>query len=121
MASCIIVDDSLIVRKATKSILEKAGHAVTALGKNGNEAVELYKEHKPDFITLDITMPQLNGLEALKKIIEFDASAIVIMISSHQQRQILSEALEAGAKSYIIKPFKEAHVIKTVDQVLSKG
>lgn len=108
----VIVDDSMLVRKVLKDIVNKTDYEVIAEGTNGLEAVELYKKFNPDLITLDITMPQMDGVEALKEIIAYDASANAIMISAAGQKEKLMQALNSGAKAFITKPFNEAEILK---------
>jgi len=88
--------------------------------ENGHIAVRKYKELKPDIVTMDITMPEMTGLDALKSIKEIDPGAKVIMISAMGQEGMVREAITLGAKSFIVKPFKEDHVIKTLNKVLSR-
>ncbi|MDP4193369.1 MAG: response regulator, partial [Bacteroidota bacterium] len=100
-----------------KSILVEAGHEVVGEASNGYEAVELYGKLSPDIITLDITMPELNGIEALKKIIEINKDATVIMLTSISKPDSAIEALNNGAKNYITKPFDKDKVLKAINAV----
>ena len=118
MARIMIVDDSLIVRMNLKKILLNNGHEVVAEASNGEEACLKYMENNPDVVTLDITMPKMDGIEALSKICEKDEEANIIMISALGQEMKILEALDKGAKHYIIKPFKEEDVLKKINNVL---
>ena len=109
MISVLIVDDAAFMRLAIKNILNKNGFSVVADAKNGQEGVEKYIELKPDIVTMDITMPDMSGIEALKKIREYDPNAKVIMISAMGQEGMVKEAILSGAKSFIVKPYKEEH------------
>ena len=108
----VIVDDSRMIRKMLRGILEEEGYAVIAEAQNGVEAVAAYKQHKPDIITLDITMPQMDGVEALKEIIDYDKNANVIMITAAGQQQKVIQALKIGASKFVMKPFRKEDVIK---------
>lgn len=118
MANILIADDSTILRRGLTLILTKGGHTVVGQATNGNQACMLYNQLKPDLVTMDITMPGMDGLEALCNIIEADPSAKVIMISALDQKRMVLEALESGAKHYIVKPFKDEKVLATVNAVL---
>ncbi|MFC1617146.1 response regulator [Candidatus Margulisiibacteriota bacterium] len=107
MAKVLVVDDSIIIQKQLKTFFnEIMDYEVVAIGKDGNEAVKLYAEYKPDLVTLDITMPNKDGLEALSEIIEINSSAKVIMVSVLDDASKIRAALKLGAKTYIEKPIK---------------
>lgn len=114
-ARVVIVDDSKMSRKILRNILEEAGYAVVAEATDGEEAVEVYKQYQPDIITLDITMPKLDGIGALKQIMEVDKNARVVMISAAGQQQKIIEALKLGAEKFITKPFEPNDVITGID------
>lgn len=118
MARILIVDDAKFMRMMVKDTLEKAGHTVVAEGGNGNEAVELYKEEKPDLVTLDITMPEKDGIEAVKEIIAFDPKANIIMVSAMGQQSMVMEAIKAGAKNFIVKPFQAQAILDAINKVI---
>nr|WP_250230235.1 response regulator [Anaeropeptidivorans aminofermentans] len=118
MKRIMIVDDSLIMRINLKKIFEKQGHQVVAEASNGQEAVEKYMSAHPDLVTMDITMPQLDGISALQKIHTLDKNACVVMISALGQEIKIIEAINKGAKHYIIKPFKEDTVVNIINTVL---
>ena len=121
MKNVMIVDDSLIMRINLKKIFEKQGYKVIAEAVNGQEAVEKYLKYQPDLTTMDITMPVLDGISALQKIRLINHNASVIMISALGQELKIIDALNKGAKHYIVKPFKENDVISKVESVLSNN
>jgi len=114
----LIVDDSLYMRSVLKNILADEGHEVVGEAGNGNEALQKADELKPDLITLDNIMPDINGLEVLKKIKQNGLKAKIVMISSVGQDAILREAMQLGADDYIIKPFTPERVVEVIDKVL---
>lgn len=113
----LIVDDAVFMRMKLKDILEKNGYSVLGEAKNGLEAVEKYKTEKPDLVTMDITMPEMDGVEALKEIKAFDANAKVLMCSAMGQQSMVMEAIREGALDFIVKPFDADRVIKALDKV----
>lgn len=113
----LVVDDAAFMRIKLKDILEKNGYSVVGEAANGIEAVEQYKEKNPDIVTMDITMPEKDGVEALKEIKEFDANAVVLMCSAMGQQAMVMDAIRAGAKDFIVKPFDTERVIKALDKV----
>lgn len=119
MARILIVDDAKFMRLTLSNILKKANHEVVGEGENGIEAIHLYKELNPDLVTMDITMPEMSGLEAVKAIKKEYPSAKVIMCSAMGQQKMVVEAIEAGAKDFIVKPFDEGRVLDAVNRVLS--
>jgi two-component system, chemotaxis family, chemotaxis protein CheY len=119
MAKILVVDDSLISRVNLKKILSAEGHEVVGEGTNGLEAVKKFGELKPDLLTLDITMPEMDGLEALQKIVGIHPSAKVIMISALGQNDKIIQAMKSGAKQYITKPYEPNIVISTIKQILN--
>ncbi|MGB9614668.1 MAG: chemotaxis protein CheY [Fervidobacterium sp.] len=118
MARVLVVDDAAFMRMMLKDILTKAGHEVVGEAANGLEAVEKYKELKPDVVTMDITMPEMNGIDAIKEIKKFDPNATVIVCSAMGQQAMVIEAIQAGAKDFIVKPFQAARVIEAIQKVL---
>lgn len=118
MKKVLIVDDAAFMRMAIKNYLVKNGFEDIEEAQNGMEALQKYKELKPDIVTMDITMPEMTGLEALKAIIDFDSNAKVVMVSAMGQEIMVKEAIMNGAKSFIVKPFKEDHVVKTLIKIL---
>lgn len=117
-AKILIVDDAAFMRMMLKNILTGAGHTVVGEASNGNEAFDRYKELKPDLVTMDITMPVCDGLEGLKRIREFDPSACVIMCSAMGQQAMVIDAVQSGAKDFIVKPFEPDKVVTSVYKVL---
>ncbi len=119
MAKILIVDDSRTSRNILTNILESAGHEVVGTGANGEEGYLKYKELKPDLVTMDITMPVMDGLEALK-LIKRDETAKVIMITAAGQKEKMIEAVKHGATEFITKPFDDAEVIKIINNILAE-
>ncbi len=120
MANILIADDSVVIRKTLRRLLIKGGHEIICEASNGQEAFNAYKMNQPDIVTMDITMPLVDGIAALRKIIESFPDARVIMISAIDQKKLVFEALEAGAKHYIIKPFEEKNVLEIIRLVLEE-
>lgn len=118
MKKVLIVDDAAFMRLAIKNILKNEPMEFYEAA-NGLEAIEKYKETTPDIVTMDITMPDMTGLEALKHIIEMDPKAKVVMISAMGQESMVKEAIIHGAKTFIVKPFKEDFVVNTINKLLS--
>lgn len=115
----MIVDDARLMRNIIKNTLnEKAEHQILE-AENGNRAVELYKENRPDIVTMDITMEEKNGVEAAREILEFDPDAKIIMVTSLGQEKLLQECIEAGVSDYIVKPFTKDRIISSVDNTLN--
>jgi two-component system chemotaxis response regulator CheY len=119
MAKVLVVDDAKFMRMTLSNILNQAGHEVIGEGENGKEAVSLYRELKPDLVTLDITMPEMSGLEAVREIKKEFPSAKVIMCSAMGQKKMVVEAIEAGAKDFIVKPFDEARVVDAINRIFN--
>lgn len=119
-STVVVVDDSKMSRKVLRTILEEAGYAVVGEAADGVEAVEAYKKYSPDVITLDITMPNLDGIGALKQIKELDKSAKAVMITAAGQQQKIIEALKIGAEKFVTKPFEKSEVISNIDAVVNK-
>jgi two-component system, chemotaxis family, chemotaxis protein CheY len=116
--SVLIVDDALFMRMMIKDILSKDGLDVIGEAENGVEAVKKYAELRPDLVTMDIVMPEMDGIEAVRNIIKMDPAARVLMCSAMGQQPLVVEALEAGAKDFIIKPFQPAKVVEAVRKAL---
>jgi two-component system, chemotaxis family, chemotaxis protein CheY len=119
MAKILIVDDAKFMRMTLSTILKKANHEIIGEAENGKEAVELYQMLKPDIVMMDITMPVMNGIEAVRAIKQEDANAKIIMCSAMGQQRMVVEAIEAGAADFIVKPFEESRVIEAVARLLS--
>ena len=115
----LIVDDAVFMRMKLKDILEKNGYEVAGEAQKGQEAFDLYQSEKPDLVTMDITMPDVDGIQAVKMIKEFDSSAKVVMCSAMGQQGMVMDAIRAGAVDFIVKPFDTDRVIKALDKALS--
>jgi len=118
MARVLIVDDAAFMRMMIKDILEKNGYEVVGEASNGIKGVELYKTEKPDIVTMDITMPEMDGIEAVKSIKAFDPAAKIIMCSAMGQQTMVMDAIRAGAKDFIVKPFQADRVLEAIKKVL---
>lgn len=114
----LIVDDAAFMRMMIKDILTKNGYNVVGEAENGTKAIEKYAEVKPDLVLMDITMPELDGIEALKKIKEADPAALIIMCSAMGQQAMVIESIQAGAKDFIVKPFQADRVLEAVKKVV---
>ena len=114
----LICDDAAFMRMMIKDILTKNGYNVAGEAENGAKAVEKYNELKPDLVLMDITMPEMDGIQALKKIKENDSSALVIMCSAMGQQAMVIESIQAGAKDFIVKPFQADRVLEAVQKVV---
>lgn len=114
MAKILIVDDSRTSRKILRGILEGAGYEIVGEATNGEEGVKLYEELQPDVVTLDITMPVMDGIEALKNIMEKNSKAKVIMVTAAGQKGNVVEALKLGAFEFISKPFEEDIILSVL-------
>jgi len=117
----MIVDDAAFMRKRIRNILLKHGYEVVAEGENGREAVDFYQQHSPDLVTMDITMPEMDGIEALQKIMDLDPKARVVVVSAMGQQSMVIKAIKSGAKDFIVKPFEPDRVIQTVRRALEAG
>lgn len=115
----LVVDDSKMSRNMLRAILEEVGYSVIGEATNGAEAVEAYKQNKADLVTLDITMPVMDGIEALKQLLEIDPDVKAIMITAAGQQSKLIEALKIGAKKFITKPFEKEEIITNIDEVIN--
>ena len=116
--SILICDDAAFMRMMIKDILTKNGYIIAGEAENGIKAVEKYKEVKPDLVLMDITMPELDGIGALKQIKELDPNASVIMCSAMGQQAMVVEAIQSGAKDFIVKPFQAERVLEAVKKVV---
>lgn len=118
MAKVLIVDDAAFMRMMIKDILEKNGFDVIGEANNGIKAVELYKKERPDVVTMDITMPDMDGIQAVKEIKAMDANAKIIMCSAMGQQGMVMDAIKAGAKDFIVKPFQADRVLEAIKKVI---
>lgn len=113
----LIVDDAIFMRMKLKDILEKGGYEVVAEAQNGIEAIEKFKSERPDIVTMDITMPEMDGVTSLKGIRQIDPTAKVIMCSAMGQQSMVMEAIQAGAVDFIVKPFDNDRVIQSLSKI----
>ena len=118
MAKILIVDDAAFMRMMIKDILTKNGYEVIGEAANGIQAVELYKAHQPDLVTMDITMPEMDGIEAVKQIKAINPAAKVIMCSAMGQQSMVMDAIKAGASDFIVKPFQADRVLEAVKKIV---
>jgi two-component system, chemotaxis family, chemotaxis protein CheY len=114
----LVVDDAVVMRMMIKNILTKEGYEVVE-AQNGLDAVEKYRAVKPDIVTMDMVMPDMDGISAVRQIIAEDPSAKIVMCSSMGQQQLVVEAVQAGAKSFITKPFQPPKILETIEKVLA--
>ena len=114
----LIVDDASFMRMMIKDILTKNGYEVVGEAENGNKALEKYKELKPDLVLMDITMPEVDGISALKNIRKEDGNAKVVMCSAMGQQNMVIEAIQSGARDFIVKPFQADRVLEAVKKVI---
>lgn len=119
MKRVLIVDDAAFMRLSLRQMLEKNGFEVVDEAENGAVGLRKYKQYKPDLVTMDITMPDMDGIEALKAIKQIDPQAKILIVSALGQDSVVKTAILNGAKSFIVKPYKEDHVIKAINQVLA--
>ena len=112
----LVTDDAAIIRAKIKEIATGAGWSVAAEARNGKEAVELYAEHRPAVVTIDLVMPEYDGIYALREILALDPAAKAIVISAIGQKNILKEAFKIGAADFVVKPFDRQTLAKTLDQ-----
>ncbi|AZV57159.1 response regulator [Clostridium sp. AWRP] len=119
MSKVLIVDDASFMRISLKTMLARNGFEVVGEAENGASAIFKYKQYNPDIVTMDITMPDMDGIEALKKIREHDDKAKVVIITSMGQEAMVKRAIVSGARSFIVKPFKEDQLVKALNKVLA--
>ena len=114
----LICDDAIFMRTMVGDILQKAGFDVVGEASNGAEAVEKYKQLKPDLVTMDIVMPDMGGIDAVREICKHDPNAKVLMCSAMGQQALVVQAIQAGAKDFVVKPFQPSRVLEAVKRVL---
>lgn len=120
MIKLLIVDDAKFMRMMIKKLLENSDIEIVGEAENGEDALEKYKTLKPDVVTMDITMPKVDGLMGVKIIRDFDPNAKILMVSAMGQEAMVREAIASGAKGFIVKPFKEDVLISTIQNVHNK-
>ena len=114
----LVVDDAAFMRMMVKDILSKNGYEVVGEAENGMKALEKYQELKPDLVTMDITMPEMDGISAVKEIKKVDPNAKIVMCSAMGQQAMVIEAIQGGAKDFIVKPFQAERVLEAVKKVV---
>lgn len=114
MAKVLICDDAMFMRSTLKRIVQEAGHTVIAEADDGKECIEMYQMFHPDIVLMDITMPDMNGIEATQKITDIDKNAKIIMVSAMGQEQMVFAAIKAGAKDFIVKPFEAQRIVDCI-------
>ncbi|WP_084031595.1 response regulator [Anaerobacillus arseniciselenatis] len=120
MARVLIVDDAAFMRMTLKNIMTEAGHDVVGEAGDGIQAIEQYKATQPELVTMDITMPEMDGIEALKEIKNFDPNAKIVMCSAMGQQGMVIEAIQSGAADFIVKPFNAERINESIGKVLSR-
>jgi len=118
MGRVLIVDDAMFMRQTVAKLVKELGHEVVGMGGNGIEGIKLYKELQPDLVTMDITMPEMDGLEALKKIKVSYPQAKIVMVSAMGQQPIVIDAIQNGAMGFIVKPFTRDTVSAAISKYL---
>ncbi len=114
----LVCDDAIFMRTMLGDILQEAGYTVVGEAESGVQAIERYREHRPDLVTMDIVMPDMGGIEAVRRIIAEDPGAKVLMCSAMGQQALVVEAIQAGARDFVVKPFQPARVLEAVQRVL---
>ncbi len=119
MASVMIVDDAMLARRIMRNILNEAGHDVVGEAADGAKGVEAYREHKPDVVLMDVTMPELNGVDAAQQILTEFPEARIVMVTSVNREVTVRKSVSAGVAAYIVKPYKADTVVNTLERVLA--
>jgi len=114
-----VVDDSLITVRKLAQMLEDLGYKVVGFAQTGNDALTKYKELRPDLVTMDITLPDMSGIDVVRRILDQDSKALIIMITSHGQEKMVVDSIEAGAKGYVMKPVKSEILKETIEKVFA--
>jgi two-component system, chemotaxis family, chemotaxis protein CheY len=118
-STVLVCDDAVFMRTMVSDILSQAGFTVIGEAENGRQAVEKYQQLKPDLVPMDIIMPEMGGIEAVKKITQLDPGARILMCSAMGQQALVQEALQAGARDFVVKPFQPSRVLEAVQRVLA--
>jgi two-component system, chemotaxis family, chemotaxis protein CheY len=116
--SVLVCDDAIFMRTMIADILTQAGYQVVGEAESGVEAVQRYQELKPDLVTMDIVMPEMGGIDAVREIIKLDPDARILMCSAMGQQALVVEAIQAGAKDFVVKPFQPARVLEAVQRLV---
>jgi two-component system chemotaxis response regulator CheY len=119
MAKVLIVDDSKYLRLMIRKILKKHGHTVVAEAETGIEAIDHYKQYMPNVVTMDVVMPKMNGLMAVKEIMEMDPKARIVIVTALGHEPLVRQALKIGAKDFVIKPFKVDQLVQAIEGALN--
>jgi len=114
----LICDDAVFMRTMISDILEESGYEIVGQAESGVQAIERYKSLRPDLVTMDIVMPDMGGIDAVREITSFDANAKILMCSAMGQQALVVEAIQAGAKDFVVKPFQPSRVLEAVQRVL---
>lgn len=120
MARILISDDSAFMRMVLRRILTEHGHEIVAEAATGKEAVKFYKQFQPDLVTMDVTMPEMSGIEAVKLIHEENCLARIIMVTAVGQKEIVKVALMEGASDFVVKPFEEEQLVRIIEKALER-
>lgn len=115
----LLADDLYFMRMVQKEVLEAHGYKIVGEASNGVEAVQMFEELKPDIVVLDITMPEMNGLQSMRKILEIDSQARIIICSAIGQQNLIVEAINAGIKDFIVKPFKPERLLSAIAKAVT--
>jgi two-component system chemotaxis response regulator CheY len=113
----LVVDDAAFMRMMIKNILIEGGYEIVGEAENGKEAIDAFKELRPDLVTMDITMPEMDGIDAVKGILEIDKDAKIIMCSAMGQQAMVIDAIQAGARDFVVKPFKPDRVLAAINKL----
>lgn len=116
----LVVDDSQLTVKKIAQMLTVLGHNMVAFAKSGEEAIKQFAKHKPDMVTMDITMPDMNGIEASIRILQDNPNALIIIVTSHGQEAMVLDAIEAGAKGYLLKPLRVDKLKASIEEIYKK-
>lgn len=119
-AKILIVDDAAFMRMMLTDILVEKGYEIAGEAGDGGKALRLYKELKPDLVTMDIVMPEVGGIESIRKILKIDPEAKILVVSALGQQALVKEAIDAGAKGFVVKPFKSEKVTEEIEKILSE-
>jgi two-component system chemotaxis response regulator CheY len=114
----LVCDDAIFMRTMIADILSQAGYEIVGEAESGSQAVQRYRELKPDLVTMDIVMPDMGGIDAVREIVKQDPDAKILMCSAMGQQALVVEAIQAGAKDFIVKPFQPSRVLEAVQRVL---